>query len=203
MDRDGIYRAIRKRFGVRVSGDNLPIVSKRGTRLDLADLWGELGYRRLAEIGVRRGRYSHELLSRITDSHLLCVDIWAPYYNRSVTAERQENHYHATLTRLDEFIRQNRVTIERKDSMEAVRDIPDGSLDAVFIDGGHTYDCAAMDIICWSKKIRSGGMIGVHDYYHMERGGVVQAVDAYTHCHKIDPWYVTREREPTAFWVVQ
>ena len=30
---------------------------------------------------------------------------------------------------------------------------------------------------------------------------VVQAVDAYTHCHSIRPWYVTREKEPCAFWV--
>jgi predicted O-methyltransferase YrrM len=200
VDRDAIYRAIRRRFNVRVNGDNLPIVSKHGTRLDLADLWGELGYRRMAEIGVRRGSYSHELLTRVPESHLTCVDIWAPYYNRSITADRQEAYYQETLRKLSAFA--ERVTIRRASSMDVVREIQDGSLDAVFIDGDHTFDGAVMDIVCWSRKVRSGGMVGVHDYYPMARGGVVQAVDGYTHCHKIDPWYVTHELESTAFWVV-
>lgn len=202
MDRDAIYRAIRRRFNVRVQGDNLPIVSKHATRLDLADLWGELGYRRLAEIGVRRGSYSHELLTRVPESHLTCVDIWAPYYNRSVSADAQEKHYQATLRRLAEFIQAERVTVLRMASIAALAQVPDGSLDAVFIDGDHTFDGAVLDIVCWSRKVRSGGMVGVHDYYPMQRGGVVQAVDGYTHCHHIDPWYVTHELEPTAFWVV-
>jgi hypothetical protein len=30
---------------------------------------------------------------------------------------------------------------------------------------------------------------------------VVDAVNAYIHAKHIDPWYVTKEVEPTAYWV--
>jgi hypothetical protein len=29
----------------------------------------------------------------------------------------------------------------------------------------------------------------------------MEAVDAYTKCHRIDPWFTTKNLEPTAFWV--
>ena len=44
------------------------------------------------------------------------------------------------------------------------------------------------------------GLVLVHDYCAFGMSGVIPAVDAYTHCHKIDPWFVTRDMEPTAFW---
>jgi hypothetical protein len=57
-----------------------------------------------------------------------------------------------------------------------------------------------LDIILWSKKVRKNGIIACHDCYGGETG-VEKAVEAYTHSHHIDPWYVTKELQPTAYWV--
>ena len=84
--------------------------------------------------------------------------------------------------------------------MDALADFEDSSLDFVFIDGNHTFDYAVSDIIYWSYKVRKGGIVAAHDYYAFAKNGVMKAVDAYTHCHHIDPWYVTYEHVPTAFW---
>ena len=86
--------------------------------------------------------------------------------------------------------------------MDALPEFADGSLDFVHIDGNHEFDFCCPDIIYWSQKVKSGGMILVHDYIEFHRAGVVDAVRAYVHCHHIDPWYVTRDRLPTAFWKV-
>jgi len=48
--------------------------------------------------------------------------------------------------------------------------------------------------------VRIGGLVLVHDYCAFGMSGVIPAIDSYTHCHWIDPWYVTRDQEPTAFW---
>ena len=88
----------------------------------------------------------------------------------------------------------------KKASMDALSDVKDGELDFVFIDGNHLFNYAMADIIFWSPKVRSGGMIAVHDYYQGE-SGVVKAVDCYTYCNHIIPWYTTKELQPTAFWV--
>ena len=57
------------------------------------------------------------------------------------------------------------------------------------------------DIIEWSKRVRSGGIVAGHDYFRFRDSGVIQAVDIYTHMHKIHEWFVTDEREPTWFFV--
>lgn len=196
-----IHRIIRRHFGVRVRDDCLPIASRKGSRLDLADCWKELDYHRGAEIGVMRGDYSHEILTRVPGCHLFCIDPWSMYEYSHRTMKSQEANYAAAVVKLQPFVESDRCTIMRMTSEEAVKHFADGGLDFVFIDGDHTFDHAVVDIVQWSRKVRSGGIVAVHDYIPMRRGGVMKAVDAYTHCHHIDPWYVTRESLATAFWI--
>lgn len=54
---------------------------------------------------------------------------------------------------------------------------PNDSVDFVFIDGGHDYDCVKNDIKCWIPKIKKGGIMAGHDYPMF--GGVQQAVDEF------------------------
>jgi hypothetical protein len=87
--------------------------------------------------------------------------------------------------------------------MDAVRKIKNESLDFVYIDGFHDFDWVMPDLIFWAQKVRRHGIVAGHDYYPFFRAGVMFAVDAYTRAHNINDWYVTREKEPTWFWVKQ
>jgi predicted O-methyltransferase YrrM len=151
------------------------------------------------EVGTQRGKYAIVLATKIPKARLFCVDPWEAY--SSIGTRRQNERYALALKNLAPFLETGQVVIYRERSMDALIHFSDESLDYVFIDGDHTFDHCCPDIIFWSQKVRSGGMIAVHDYYHFRWAGVVEAVDAYTKCHKIDPWFVTREREATAFWV--
>jgi hypothetical protein len=93
------------------------------------------------------------------------------------------------------------VTFVRANSMDAVRDVPDESLDFVFIDANHTFDYVMQDIIEWSKKVRPGGMVSGHDYFRCRNFGVVPAVDVYTREHLIHQWFITDEHKPSYFWL--
>ena len=53
----------------------------------------------------------------------------------------------------------------RKKSMEAVKDFPDKSLDAVYIDAEHDEESVQEDIKAWRTKIKFGGYLCGHDYY--------------------------------------
>jgi hypothetical protein len=110
---------------------------------------------------------------------------------------RGESRYQSTVKRLAN----NKATIIRKTSMEAVLEIPDESLDFVYIDGDHTFDYVMSDIIWWSRKVRYGGVVSGHDYYRFRRAGVIPAVDLYTQQHNIQQWFITDERTPSWFWV--
>lgn len=61
-------------------------------------------------------------------------------------------------------------------SVAAARQVEDGWADFVFIDAGHSYQAAKMDIEAWKPKVRTGGWLGGHDY-HINHPGVLRAVD--------------------------
>jgi len=197
-----IARAIRRKFHLKVDGHTLPIpASRRRTRLHLCEVWGELGYKRGVEIGVAIAGFSKEILDRVPEAHLTCIDPWCEYKDSFLTAEKQEGYYQQALERLTPYIQANRCEILRMPSLDALAKFEDESLDFVYIDGDHSFDYVVQELIYWTKKVKVGGMVALHDYMPMVRGGVRQAVDAYTYCHQIAPWYVICEDLPTAFWV--
>lgn len=191
-----VNRHLRRRFGVH-RGDTLPFKTRRCSRVTLAQAMAELGYKTGVEVGVQKGLYSEVLCKSIPGLKLKCVDPWAPYH---VVSQRQQNLlFHYAKKRLIPY----GVEFIRKTSMDAVRDVPDASLDFAYIDGMHEFDFVMMDIIEWSKKVRPGGIVAGHDYSNLYyQYGVVNAVNAYTLAHNISQWYITRDDEhPSYFWV--
>ena len=178
-----------------VKGYN-PRNSRKCTRVTLAKLYAKLGYTRGAEIGVRRGAYSKILCETIPNLELYLIDPWMPIPPK-YPQERQDQFLDLVHKRLKGY----NYHVLRKTSMDALADVADASLDFCFIDGDHGFDCCVTDIVFWSKKVKKGGIISVHDYYRTSTNGVVDAVDGYIRCHHIDPWYTTKELQPTAFWV--
>jgi hypothetical protein len=187
--------AIIKKFSVRTR-DNLPFVPRKCDRIGLAEFFGEFGLDRGVEVGTKRGDYAKIMCGYNPNIDLTCVDPWCGF-GKHLTQEMQDRNYSIAVDKLKE----HNVKFIKKFSMDALSDFPDRSLDFAYIDGAHDFDNAAIDIIFWSKKVREGGIVAVHDYFHFFRSGVVQAVDGYVHCNMITPWFVTREALPTAFWV--
>jgi len=185
--------AIQNKMSIRTS--ILPHYPRRGKGEQLAELLGELNFNEGAEIGTQRGLFARTLCTHNPNLHLICVDPWKAY--NSVSQERQNDFYAQAMSNLQGM----NITFIKKWSMDAIQDVPDGSLDFVYIDGNHIFDYAIMDIIHWVPKVRKGGIVALHDYHTQGCMGVICAVDAYTKCHNINPWYVTREELPTAFWV--
>jgi hypothetical protein len=192
-----INRRIRRIFKIR----NQPVAPFMGgyqsSRIDLAKLFGTLEYKIGAEIGVSKGLYSKELCKAIDDLKLFLIDPWAAYDQPSISDERAKARYESCLERLEPY----NVEYMRMTSMEAVRSFDDNSLDFVYIDGLHTFDAVMSDLIFWSPKVRPGGIVAGHDYLEFPQSGIIPAVRTYVTCHGIHDWYVTRDKDPSFFWV--
>lgn len=191
-----IHDEIRRYFRMR-HNQGYPLNSSRGTRLMLIEFMNKHGFKKGVEIGCWRGDNAKVIAEIIPGVELTTVDPWSGYKWHS--QEEQDRYYQMAVDNLKPF---PNVKILRAFSMDALPFFADGSLDFVVVDGNHDFDYAITDIIFWTKKVRKGGIISVHDY-DSYMTGVMKAVDAYTHCHMIEPWYVLREpRHPmTAFWV--
>lgn len=188
-------RAIWKKFHVH-PGDNLPFEGwYASTRETIYELWGELGFKIGAEVGVRMGTNAKEIFRRVPGLKLYCVDPWSAY--QKVSDATQDVYYQRCLRKL----RGENAEFMRMFSNEAALLIEDSSLDFVYIDGDHRFDFVMSDLITWSPKVKRGGIISGHDYYVFHQGGVIIAADYFTRGNNIKQWYVSREREPSYFWV--
>lgn len=196
-------RLIRKKLHIK-RNDTLPFTgyNKTASRVTLAEIMGEAGFTYGAEVGVRFGVYSEILCKNIPNLHILCVDPYTPYRGGKPTQDKMDKIYNHARKRLSPY----NATFIRKTSLEAAKEIEDGSLDFVYIDAMHEFDPVMMDIISWAPKVRKGGIVSGHDYIESYQMGVITAVRAYTFAHNIHEWYLTLDRSkkepcPSWFWV--
>jgi len=169
-------------------------------REQLPALMHELGFKVGAEIGVDSGWYSLSICKGIPDVELYCIDAWTMYneYSDTFTQPKLDAAKLGAISKLEKY----NTHIVDKYSMEAVKDFEDGSLDFVYIDANHTLPFVMNDIIYWTKKVRSGGIVAGHDYYETtnkpSRCHVMPAIMAYTRSYKIVPWFVigTKAMDP-------
>lgn len=114
-----------------------------------------------AEIGVRKGKFSHQILQN-WKGKLLCIDIW----------DNDQDHKDAT-----DLLSANAVLIKGY-SKDVSISVDNESLDFVYIDADHHYGSVTEDINAWFPKVRTGGIVSGHDYCrYLEHFGVIEAVN--------------------------
>lgn len=157
-----------------------------------------------AEIGVFTGELSRLLLER-PGLKLTMVDSWAADgrdyigdsgdFHARLSQDKQEAAKRHAETAVAEF--NGRASIVALPSDIAVDDVPDASLDFVFIDADHSYLGCSRDIALWSRKVKPGGLLGGHDYANtdFEDFGVTRAVDEFVAAHGL-----TLERGANFTW---
>lgn len=200
------YAAIAARFGDWADAVS-PFLYAQSGRHDLIELFRDLGCRRGAEIGVWRGGFSARMCERVPGLALLAVDWWAPYaaYRERKNDPAALDAAHAeTCERLAPY----GATVLRMTSLAAAEQVPDRSLDFVYIDANHELPYVTADLKAWTPKVRAGGILGGHDYRppSAERPfiQVQAAVDAFVRTRAIAPWFILAgDRTPSFFWVVQ
>lgn len=121
------------------------------------------GWTQGAEIGVDKGILFGMLLKECPNLHLIGVDLFP---------DRVRSH------RVFDYAQQyaERARLIEGDSAASAAEIPDGSLDFVFIDADHSYEAVRRDIAAWRSKVTPGGWFGGHDY-SPKFPGVIRAVD--------------------------
>jgi hypothetical protein len=153
-----------------------------------------------AEIGVCSGTYSRDILNWGV-KHLLLVDPWrelSSVANLDALNEQHEAYYQETLRNIAGC--EDRTTILRMTSVEAAKQIPDGSLSFVYLDANHRYEGISVDLPTWWDKVRSGGVISGHDYLAPELG-VNRAVTEFADRHNLPVHTVIEHQRDASFWI--
>lgn len=133
-----------------------------------------------AELGVGFGGHAKSLLTIPFVEQLYGIDPFEYRIDCQDPMNMPQNHFddvhRFVLQRLDEF--GDRYVHIRKRSVAAADDVPD-QLDFVYIDADHSYEGIWSDLCAWFPKVREGGVIGGHDYGHVNFPGIQRAVDRF------------------------
>ena len=187
---------ILKKYNLSIDRQYIVNIPNMG-RDNLAELFAELNFNVGAEIGVWRGEYSETLCKANPNLHLYSVDSWQL---SSYEKPEQETALNAPQSYFDSKYEEARLrlapyncTIVKKDSMPALIDFEDDSLDFVYIDANHDFVNFTNDLHYWLKKIRPGGIMSGHDFAYFSYkkfNHVKRALIAYTRCYRMIPLFV-------------
>ena len=126
-----------------------------------------------AEIGVWQSKNASEIFKELDMYYLALIDPWKAYDNKEVIPI--ERNFGLTNQHIMDwwykyalwkFNTADNVTVIRKHSYEIVGAYQDNFFDFVYIDGRHIYKDVLIDCEMWYPKVRSGGILGGHDYYN-------------------------------------
>lgn len=150
--------------------------------------------KRGAEVGVKAGENIANILQVCPDFTFYAIDHWdakRPYLTWNKRA-------HFTHEKMFDRMAQSywgRIIKLKGLSETVVDEIPDGSLDLVFIDGDHSFNGCLNDITNYLPKLKSGGIMAGHDYGHPRFPGVKKAVDKFfpkVELHDDFVWWVEK-----------
>lgn len=157
------------------AGDDLFVIAKRKRATMewrwewVAALANERGWQKGAELGVKEGRFTSNLMMNVPGLSMIAVDLWEaqPGNDAKECGETYENwpnqRYYEDFSQAMK-IYGDRVSIHRMFTHEAAKLVDDESLDFVFIDADHSYEGVSRDIADWTPKVRKGGAVIGHDW---------------------------------------
>ncbi len=152
------------------------------------------GWMRGAEIGLQRGWTICHLLERCPGLHMIGVDQWIEVPD---TGEPGWDSYdHIDLDYWADVVKQRVAAlggvVMHMHSLEAAAQVPDASLDFVFIDADHTERGAAADIEAWAPKVKPTGYVCGHDWNRPEVAAALDRLLPGWEAHGHQVWRIAR-----------
>jgi hypothetical protein len=152
-------------------------------------------FSKVAEVGIGYGFHAKSILDNTHVSMLYLIDPMQPYENDGFSTDvigygGFENLVTNIKTHLSEH--SSRYNWFRQPSISITESqIPDESLDAVFIDADHSYEAVSKDIPFWFKKLRKGGWL-LGDDYASCHPGTAKAVDEFAKLNNLTTEFLFR-----------
>lgn len=148
----------------------------------------ENNFKKCAEIGIGYGLHAREILDNTNIEKLYLIDPLEYYPNDEFANDIIKNGgFEVLLKNIRTHLKphETRYTLYRTPSISITSEqIPDESLDAVFIDGDHSFGAVYCDLQFWWNKLKKGGwMLG--DDYSSCHPGVPKAVNKFSQTYGV------------------
>lgn len=147
-------------------------------RHHIADIIINNNYDSFVEVGVKRGDFSHYIITN-TSALVVMVDPW------TINQENKtpEEDWIFVNQRFKEF--GLRAQLVRMFSVDAAKMLEKEKFDVVYIDALHDYTSVRDDINAWYPLVNNGGILAGHDYSE-HWPGVLDAVQEFATNNKYE-----------------
>lgn len=146
------------------------------------------------EIGTLRALNALSMFQHLNIKHLYLVDPYTIYDDGINKYQNREKDLQIAQQNMKPY--KDKVTFLIKTSIDAVQDIPN-NIDFVYIDGNHSYRYVQHDIEEYYPKVKSGGIIGGHDF-RVDCAGLCKAVLQF-----VGDNYLELQGYKTDWWIVK
>lgn len=155
------------------------------------------------ECGIAEGLFSADILEMGSAKHYL-IDSWEKLNQTGDGGFPQEWHddnYYATVARMVKY--GERAVILKGMTDHMAHQIPDNSLDLVYLDADHSFSGVHRDLRSYWQKLKSGGVLAGHDFLN-EAYGVRPAVLEFADIHKLTVNIIPEDKEVDAgFYIIK
>lgn len=156
----------------------------------------ENGFKRCAEIGIGYGQHALEILKNTKVETLYLVDPLKFYEGDDFPKDvlKHIGSFDSLASSIKDTLKpyEDRYTWFRQSSTSISNSqIPDESLDLVFIDADHSYAAVSADLCFWWNKVKSGGFI-LGDDYASCHPGTKKAVDDFVKERELKIEFLTK-----------
>lgn len=146
-------------------------------------------FKLVAEVGIGYGFHAKQILDNTNVDNLYLIDPMQFYPNDGFATDVISYGGFEKLVKnininLNEH--KSRYTWFRQPSLTITNnEIQDESLDAIFIDGDHSYEAVSKDLPFWFKKLKKGGWL-LGDDYASCHPGTTKAVDEFKNINNLN-----------------
>jgi hypothetical protein len=140
-------------------------------------------YKVVAEVGIGYGTHTKQVLRSTNVERMYLIDPMCFYPNDQFAEDIMnkesiipDNHFNEMVDLISNELSpwKNKWIWFRKPSLSITSlEIPDDTLDCIFVDGDHSYEAVLHDLRFWWKKVKKGGQMLGDDYW---MDGVARAV---------------------------
>lgn len=167
----------------------------------LCDRRGLLGT--AVELGVHRGTFAGHFLAGWGGQRYFAVDHYLPHFVVEGNFAAADNYRardideqiaHANLLRFGD-----RVQWRKLDTVHALQEHAEASLDFAYLDADHTYWAVAQEIAAAWPRIKPGGILAGHDFFH-GTPDVMRAVKEFAAREQLTCWLTMDEFCPWSWY---
>jgi hypothetical protein len=156
---------------VELCAQSMPIIDHRH---ELADILEAENKTTGLEVGVKQGAFANTMLSRWKQCQkYILLDPWEhqEHYKdlANVDQETQNQFMQQTMEKMKPFKEKGvEIKLIRDYSSNGHKEIPDDSLDFIYIDARHDYKAMAEDLEWMWPKLKKGGIFAGHDFVNAD-----------------------------------